>query len=181
MMKSFGNLEALEEAIKKKYDEEIDKIRDETNKQAKKIRKDTKEEISKILTRAREEAEIEAKREAARVLSEEKLNAKKEFEATREKAIEKAFKELERRSKEIVHSETYLEFLKRQVKGIDMDKFLVVADSDYYKRIFPKYKKDPSISGVKLVSHKVTYDFTLESMIEANKEKLRLEMSKILF
>ena len=59
--------------------------------------------------------------------------------------------------------------------------FLVIGDSDYYKKFFPKLKVDENIIGLKFESEGLIYDSTLDNMIGAKKDVLRHEVSKVLF
>lgn len=180
-MQVFGKAEELKEFMKKKYDAEIDQLNKENNKQVSYVEADIERELSAMRNKMDAQSHREAEQAKSKTFSEEKLLAKKEFEKTREELIDNVFADIEKALPSLAHSPRYLAYLKKKTKGMDKKKFTVKADGDYYKKLFPKYTKDTSTVGVKMVSGEVTYDFSLTTALEVNKELLRHEVSEVLF
>ncbi|MCD6414002.1 MAG: V-type ATP synthase subunit E [Candidatus Diapherotrites archaeon] len=180
-MQTFGDVERLKEAIKKKYDAEISAIQRQTEEEIRAIQAETKEKIKLMAANIRSQAEREAVQAESKVLSEERLKAKREFEKTREQLIEKTFSEIRAKLASVAHSKRYLNFIKKKLNEINLEHYTVIADSSYYKTIFPNYTTDKNIIGVKLVSDNMTYDLTLDTALEAKKDELRLKISELLW
>lgn len=178
-MEIFGNVEALKGAIEKKYLAEIKKIEKEKEKQLAKIDKELNKKLELLKSHMKTITDAAINKTYSMVLSREKIKAKKEFEEKREAIIDAVFKEAEKKAKKIGHSKEYIDYVKRNMPK-EKD-FLVIGDSDYYKKFFPKLKVDKNIVGVKFKSEDVIYDFTLDNMISSKKDILRHAISKILF
>lgn len=178
-MEIFGNVEALKGAIEKKYAAEIKKVEEDRDKQLAEIDKELKKKVELLSSHMKTAIDAEVKKTHSMILSEEKLKAKKEFEEKRESLINAIFKEAEKKAKKIAHSREYIDFVKENIpkeKG-----FLIIGDGDYYKKLFPKVKVDKSIIGLRFEGEGLVYDFTLNNMIEARKDVLRHDISKVLF
>lgn len=178
-MQVFGKAEELKEFMRKKYDSDIKEVGKEHELNAQKAKREIEKEVNALKSKARSQTQREVVQARSKTFSEEKLKAKKEFEKTREELIHTVLVRAEKGLPGLVHSKRYLNYLSKKAKGLKNCE--VVADSDYYKKLFPKYTKDPTIIGVKLVSGEVTYDFTLSTAFKANKELLRREVSNVLF
>jgi len=177
-MEVFGNIEALKEAIEKKYTSKIREVEKEKEKQLNEIDKELKKKLNLLDSRMKTASDAEVKKTHSVILSEEKLKAKKEFEEKREELINKVFKEAEKKSKKIVRSKEYIDYVK---SNIPKEKDLKVTGSDALKKHFPKLKVDKNILGLKFESEGIIYDFTLDNMINSKKDVLRHEISKVLF
>lgn len=178
-MQVFGNVEALKKAIEKKYSSMIKDIEKDKEKQLADIAKELKEKLSLLKSHMETETDAEVKKTTSMILSSARLNAKKEFEEKREAIIESVFKEAEKRAKEIVHTDEYIDFVKKNMpkaKGLS-----VIGDSDHYKEPFPDLKVDKDIIGLKFESEGAVYDFTLDNIIASKKDVLRHEVSKVFF
>lgn len=178
-MEVFGNVEGLKDYIEKRYSSEIKLIKAEKEKQLEEIDKILKKELELLRSHMKTLTNADVKKAYSMILSEERLKAKKEFEEKREAIINSVFAEAEKKAEKIVHTSEYIDFVRKnmpQEKGL-----LVVGDSNYYKKAFPKVKVDKNMLGLKFESEGVTYDFTLDNMIASKKEILRQEVSRILF
>lgn len=178
-MEVFGNVEGLKSSIEKKYSSEIKLIKAEREKQLKEVDKKLKKELELLRSQMETLTDADVKKAYSKILSEEKLKAKKEFEEKREAIINSIFAEAEKKALKIVHTSEYINFVKKnrpKEKGL-----LVVGDSNYYKKSFPKIKLDKNILGLKFESEGVIYDFTLDNIIASKKDVLRQEVSRILF
>jgi len=178
-MEIFGNIEALKKTIEDKYSSKIKEVEKEKEKQLAEIEKELNKKIELLRSHMKTVTDMEFKKTYSMILSSETLKAKKEFEEKREALIESVFKEAEKKSKNIVHAKGYLDFVKRNMPK--EDKLSVMADSDSYKKLFPKLKIDKNIIGVKIESEGAVYDFTLDNLIASKKDILRYEVSKVLF
>lgn len=178
-MEVFGNVEGLKNFIEKRHSSEIELIKLEKEKQLKEADKKLKKELELLRSHMKTLTDADVKKAYSKILSEEKLKAKKVFEEKREAIINSVFAEAEKKAAKIVHTSEYINFVKRnmpQEKGL-----LVIGDSNYYKKAFPKIKVDKSILGLKFESEGAIYDFTLDNLIASKKEILRQEVSRVLF
>lgn len=178
-MEVFGNVEALKGAIKKKYSAEIKKVEEDRNRQLAEVDKELKKKLELLSSHMKTAIDAEVKKTHSMILSEEKLKAKKEFEEKRESLIEAVFKEAEKKAKKIAHSREYIDFVKENIPK--EEGFLIIGDGDYYKKLFPKLEVDKNIIGLRFEAEGLVYDFTLDDIIEAKKDVLRHEVTKVLF
>ena len=180
-MQTYGSLEDLKEAIEKKYGEEIRKKEKETETEVNKLNNELeeKEKIEKL--RAETSLEAEEKKAYGKILSEEKLKAKRSFEKTREEMINQIFKETEKKSAEIVKTKRYIDFVKKKAKNIPKSA-VITANSDIYKKDFKaKINIDKNILGMKFKQGDIVYDLTLDGLIRSRKDEVRHIISKTLF
>lgn len=178
-MEVYGNVEALKEAIEKRYSSMIQDIEKDKKKQLTEMLKEVKEKLDLLKARMKTETDAEVKKTTSMTLSAAKLIAKKEFEEKREAIIESVFSGAAKKAKDIAHSKEYIDFVKKgmpDAKGLS-----AIGDSDYYKKEFPSLKIDKNLVGLKFESEGVIYDFTLDSIIASKKDILRHEVSKVLF
>lgn len=178
-MQVFGDERKLKEFIKDKYDSKIKELDSEYQEKIREAEAQIEEKIEEKKRALDAETQKEITQAKSKTLSEERLKAKQNFEKTREKLITETLEQVEDGLMAQAHSKEYLEYLKNKTKGLK--DFEVIADSDYYKKVFPKYKKDNSIIGVKLLSGELTYDLTLSTAFNAKKELLRQKASETLF
>ncbi len=180
-MEVYGNVDSLKESIGKKYDEDIAEL----DKQAEKIISDIKAQADKkkelMKARNKTDTEAEVKKLKSKVISEETLKAKKEFEKSREELIEKVFSEAEKKAKDTAKTKKYADLVKKKMpKKVDSAIVGNVALKKLFKGI-KTWKTDKTIAGIKFVQGEVVYDFTLDSAIRARKDELREKVAKILF
>jgi vacuolar-type H+-ATPase subunit E/Vma4 len=177
---AFGDVEALKRSIKNRYDSEIRDLKKRYEKEKRDIEEKIQREVKSIISEAKIAADREAAQERSRVFSEEKLKAKREFEEAREEVINRVFSEVRKEIPKVTHSPRYIAYLKKKKRELDLEKSQAFADGGYYEKVFPKWKKDAGIVGVRLLSEEAAYDFTLDSVLESKKEMLRMEISKAL-
>jgi vacuolar-type H+-ATPase subunit E/Vma4 len=178
-MEVFGNVEALRKAIEKKYASKIKGIEKDKEKQLAEIDKELKKKLGLLDSHMKTVTNAEVKKTHSMILSSEKLTAKKEFEEKREALIEAIFKEAGKKAKKVVHTDEYLDFVKKSMPK--EENLAIIGDSDKYKKDFPGLEVDKAIVGLKFESEQVIYDFTLDNIISSKKDILRHEVSKILF
>ncbi|MCD4740698.1 V-type proton ATPase subunit E [archaeon] len=179
-MQVYGKAEDLKEFIQKKYDSEIDEVKKQQEQKSAEIKEETSRQIDTLTHKIAAQTHKEVAQAKSKTLSEEKLNAKKQFEQSREELINYIFSEVENGLPSLAHSKRYTTYLTKKTKTLDTKHFKVLADSDYYKKMFSKHTKSDAI-GIKLTSGDIIYDFTLSTAFQANKELLRREASKVLF
>ncbi|MBU0628242.1 MAG: hypothetical protein KKC75_03565 [Nanoarchaeota archaeon] len=178
-MQVFGNIGNLKRAIEKKYSDKVKQAEKERDKQLEEIDRELKKKISVMRSHSDTVIETDSKRAFLRILSEERLKAKSEFEAKREKLIESVFKEAAKKAKDVAHSKRYAEYVKSNMP--DGDGFSLVGDDKYYMEDFPGIAVEKGAIGIRVESEGMIYDFTLDNIIESKKEALREEVSKALF
>lgn len=177
-MKVYGNIEALKSSIKKKYSAQIRAIEKDIEKKIKELKKETERKIALIKSRTKTLADLEAKKLYAMLMNEAILKAKRDFEKKREELINKVFDEAYKKAKKIAHTHEYIEYVKRKIPKEELE---VIGDSPYYEKFFPNLKIDKNVIGLKFKSTNVVYDFSLDSGLKSQKEKLRHIINKILF
>jgi vacuolar-type H+-ATPase subunit E/Vma4 len=178
-MEVFGNIEALKGAIEKKYSSKIKEIEKQEEKQLEEIDKELKKKLGLLKSHMKTATDAAVKKTYSMILSSEKLKAKKEFEEKRESLIEAVFEEAKEKAKDIVHTQEYIDYVKKNMpkeKGI-----VVTGDSDYYQKFFPDIKINKNNVGIRFEAKGVIYDFTLDNIINSKKDILRHEVSKVLF
>lgn len=178
-MEIFGNIEALKGAIEKKYTSKINKVSKETEKQLAEVDKELKKKLVLLKSHMKTETDAEVKKTHSMILSSEKLKAKKEFEEERESLINKVFKEAAKKASKVAHSEEYIDYVKANMPG--NEDITIIGDAALYEKHFPGIKIEKGIVGMKFVSESITYDFTLNNIIDSKKDILRQEVSRILF
>ena len=176
-MEILGNVEHIQDSIKQKYEKDISNIQKELDKTiaAKKqeFQKRKEVELANISTAT----DFEVKKEYSKILSEENLKAKREFESAREHLIKTVFKEAEKKAAKIAHSTDYIDFVKKRMP----ENCEIMADSDFFKKYFDNIEIDKSIVGVKCKVGNVIYDFSLDGIIKSKRDELRHIITKILF
>lgn len=183
-MEVFGNIEALKRAIEKRYENEIKALEEETDKKIQELKKEAEKEIALDKSRIDTLKAAAEKKAYSKVMSEEKLNAKKEFEQKREELINKVFEIAEKEAKKVTRSKEYIAFIKKNIPKVSDKKIEATADSAIYKKCLPskiKIKIDKNITGIKLREGNITYDLTIDEAIRSKKEVLRHKISTILF
>ena len=178
-MEVFGNVDALKGSIEKKYASRIKEIERNRDKELKEIGKKLGKESELLKSHMKTVTNAEVKKAESMILSEERLKAKKEFEEKREGLIESVFKEADKKIRKIAQSDDYLKFVKENMPKEDNLK--VVGGSEYYKQEFPDVVLDYAIAGLKFEIEGITYDFTIQNLIESKKEVLRKKISEALF
>ena len=178
-METFGNIGALKRVIEKKYSTKIKEVEKEKEKQLAEINKELNKKLELFKANMETKRDIAVKKMHSMVLSKEKMKIKKEFEEQRESLINHVFKEAEKKAKNNVHNKDYIDYVKKNLPK--EKKFVVIGDSNYYEKHFPKLKIDKNIIGLKFESEGVIYDFSLSNIIASKKDILRQEISKILF
>lgn len=179
-MKIYGDIEALKSSIEKKYGQKIGEVERATDKKIEGMRKEADEKIALKKAHISTLTESEVRKEYSKILSEEELKARNEFEKKRDSMIKKIFGDAKKGAKKKAHNKKYISHLKANMpKGKG---FSVVADSKAaYKTVSDNIKVDKSIAGVKFVSEDLSYDFTLDGAIDAKREQLRHAIIKALF
>jgi vacuolar-type H+-ATPase subunit E/Vma4 len=179
MMELYGSPEGLKREIESKYKKEISKVQDSAETRAREIISDAKKSAEEIIEQAKTDAQVAAREAKQRVLNEEKLKAKKEYEIHREKLIRKVFEKIDAEIPRISKSREYLAFLKRN--AIKNGTISALGSRLEYKKIFPKMTLNKTINGVKVFSSEAVYDYTLESMLRTQEENVREIVVKKIF
>lgn len=179
-MQVYGNISSLKKSIERKYSSQIKAIDKETEKEIEKIKRETEKQIALLKTKMKTSAELEAKKIDSKVMSEVTLKAKRDFEKKREELINKVFDKAHAKAKKVAHSKEYIDYVKKKLPEEEAE---AIGDSAYYKKFFPaiKLKIDKNIIGLKFSSANIIYDFTLDSILNSEKDNLRHTISKVLF
>lgn len=176
-MEILGNARSIEDSIRQKYEKDINNVQKELDKNIELKRKEFEKQKELKLADISTATDFEVKKEHSKILSEENLKAKREFESAREILIEKVFKEAEKKAAKIAHSKDYIEFVKKRMP----EDCKIIADSDFFKKHFGNIKVDKNIVGVKGQIGNVIYDFSLDGIINSKRDELRHVITKALF
>lgn len=176
-MEILGNIEHMQESIRQKYEKDIINVQEELEKTiaAKKQESKKQAEITKFHLCAT--TDFEVKKEHSKILNEENLKAKRDFESAREELIESVFKEVEKKAIKIAHSKAYIGLVKKRMPK----NCTIIADSDFFKKYFDNIKIDKSIVGIKCKVGDIIYNFSLDGIIKYKKHELRDIITGVLF
>lgn len=194
-------LEDIVKAIKKKVSQEVEKIRQEANKEREEILRKAEKEANKtkdeIISRAKEEAERERQRNLMKTRSEERKNTL----ALKRELMDKTFAQ----AKEGLYSlseEEYLEwsrkFLLSNIDSGDEEIIISPRDMDLMKGILAEgLEKNPKIKdrneiklsarldekekGFIIRKEGIQIDYTFSSFFSSLKNELEIEVAKRLF
>lgn len=178
-MKAYGNIDALKKSIQKNYDEKIKEVEERTAEGLKHMEGEARERLEIMRAEAAVQLATEANVAKARTLNEEKLKAKMEFENEREKMINSIFEEIEKRKDKIAAGKEYIDHVKSRLP--EGEKLEAVGGSPAYKSHFKDLKMDRGITGLLFKSEYTIYDFTIEKMVESERDRLRETAIKSLF
>lgn len=176
-MEVFGNAKSLMNEIEHRYNKEIAKLDLETERSLAELKKKAEEEIGFWKSKYDLYCEAEAKKRASRIISEEKLKAKKEYEQVREDLINEVLLLAEKQAGTFAHSKSYIDFVKKNIPPFK--EYNVIAGSEKYSQAFPKSNiaVDTSIQGIKIEKDGVVYDFSVSSALQSKREALRRTIS----
>ena len=179
-MEVYGDVKNLENSIKSRYEEDLKPLKKEADQRIDEIKKATDERLKIMRAQDKIKAEEESKLVYARLVNEEKLKAKREFEETREALVEDVFNEVMKKAGKKAHTKEFLKFIKTSIPKTK-EKISAVGDSDYYSSLFKNLKVDKSMVGVKFEVENLIYNFTFDEMMNSKKEQLREAVITALF
>ena len=177
-MEAKGNIELIKDSIKKKYDKEIEDINQSAKEETKKLEMEAAKKVNEEVDKIKNSSDTESEKAYSRILNEERLKAKAEFEEEREGFIKKVFSEAMDRARDFARKKEYLEFVKSRAPK---ESFQVIAGDAFFKEHFDDVEIDENIRGVKFRSKEVLYDLSLDGIMSSKKDILRHEASRILF
>ncbi len=177
-MKVLGNINTLKKSIEKTYSDKIKAIDNETKEKIAEINSKAKKQMDERISKMQLDTESEVSKTYSRLISEETMIVKKQYEEKREAYINEIFDESEKQATTIAHSEAYLKLVKDKAPT---GKFNIMADSTYYEKEFSGLKICKGFYGIKFVSDEVTYDFSIESSIASKRDILRRIINEKLF
>lgn len=184
------SVEKIIQQIKKDSEEEIKKIIDEARKQAsdiiKKAKEEAKAEAKKIILEGKRKGEALKKAMIAKA----KQENKKAITKVKEELINKCFTDAYHKISKLRGKE-YEEIVKGMIREGERKlgkncKIIITREED--KKIVDEMGltvagKTNASGGIVLRSSddKIIIDYTFDSILERNKEKLRIEVGRILF
>lgn len=177
-MEVIGNIELIKKSIQKKYEKEIRVIEKETSKEIEALNAEASKQKALQIAKIKTSRDAESRKVYSKILSEQRLNAKKQFEEAREEYIKEIFSEAFEKAKTIAHSNQYIDFVKSQSPS---GSFSVTADGDFFKKHFKDVKIDKAIIGMKFQADEVSYDLSLDGILTSKRDVLRHSVSQVLF
>jgi len=178
-MKVFGDIEGLKKEISNTFELQVKETEEETEKQVKALNSEAEKKAEAIMEQAKTDCEALAREAKQRVLNEEKLKAKKNFEESRERLIMKVIEEAKNEISKKAKSKEYLDFLKANKPNENAVQTLGSEAS--YKAIFPQMKADKNLRGVKVITSDAVYDLTLDNLLQVNEELVRRTITQNIF
>jgi vacuolar-type H+-ATPase subunit E/Vma4 len=178
-MEVLGNLELLKSEIKKEFSRQFEEYQKEMLKLFEAEKSSIMEQHEKEMKNLLAEIRREKKTVFKSVLSDEKLEAKKEYEKKREVLINSAFKKAVKKSNKAILSKEYIEMINQFIKN--KNDAVLTGCSEEYKKIFPGLNIDKKIDGIVVKAGDSIIDFTYSTFMESKKSELRHKISKILF
>ncbi|MBN2127120.1 MAG: hypothetical protein JW703_01875 [Candidatus Diapherotrites archaeon] len=175
-MELHGSINGLKEAIQKDYAEKIEEINREKNAQINELRKKFKEESILLEDELQQNQELKLKELKTRVLNEQKLAAKHEFEKAREEIIQKVMTEIKQDFSKIMKSKEYLEFAKKSIP-----ENAVVYGNPFFKNDFQNLKAEKDLMGLRFEKENIIYDLSLDALFEAKEFLIREKIANILW
>ena len=170
-MRVFGNVDSLKQEITAVMEGKLKEL----EKELADFKAETDRDIDRKIETLREQHKTtlaqDLKKEHSQILGEKTLSARKEYEEKREALIDKVFTSVLKKAKETTKSPKYINFVKTQLpSGRHVQAY---GDNSYYKKFFPNMKLDNSIVGLRFSDGEVSYDFTVERMLNVRREELR--------
>jgi vacuolar-type H+-ATPase subunit E/Vma4 len=172
-----GNVDHLKKEIQRSYADKLAEFKKQSMKQFDEERKKLEEDHKKKVVLVEEEIKEEEQEMFKSALSEEKLNAKKEFENKREALINEVFDEADKNAKKILAEKSYAKMINAFVKDKDVE----LVGMKILQKTFPKMAVDDNVFGVIVKQNEQIFDFTFTTFIESRKLDLRHKVSEILF
>lgn len=181
----------IEDYIKQESTKEINKILDETEKNRTDINEQAKKDAIKLRQDLLEEGRHKAKLAKIKIISEAKINQKKEIEAKKEEIIIQCFSEAEEELKRLRgDTNKYSELLKSYINdakaqfGNDITVLCDQKDEDLISKYGVSYDTSISTAGGIVVTQKngkSQLDYRFEHKFEVLKQELRPKIAKLLF
>lgn len=184
------SVENIINQIKIDSDNEIKQILNEAKKKAELVMEN--EQKNAIIQSEQIISDGEKKSDSLKqiIISKENQKAKKNITKAKEEIIEKCFIDAINKIKKFPDNEynkLIISYIEKGIKKIGKDCNVKISREND-KKITNKYKlkvigKTNSIGGIILISNdgKITLDYTIESIIKREKDRIRIKIGKILF
>ncbi len=177
-MTVLGNVDKFKKRLEKVYERKLKDYKGLALKEEQQLRHDFETGKNAIDLNTKIAIERESKLEVRRIINKEKFRAKQIYEQKREEIISEVFSQALERAGDFVKSKDYIKYVKSCIPN--KTGIVVKADSkDYDIKYNVKVKK--GIIGIKAIDGRVIYDFTVQGLIDAKFESLRLMVDKELF
>jgi len=185
-------LESVINEIYKKGDQEVQKIKEEAEKEAERIIAEAKEKAEEILRKAKEDAEKEAERLRRQEISSVKLEMKRQMLNKQKEILEAVFETLKQRLQDM-DLETKKKIVTALLKNYATSGMIVYSnkkDEDLVKSIIQELQLDVKyggniecLGGVVLESEDgdVRLNLTFDELLNQLYEQKMSEVAKILF
>jgi hypothetical protein len=175
-MELHGNINGLKEAIQKDYDEKIEEINKEKNIKINELKKIFNNELNELENELQQNQELKLKEIKTRVLNEQKLAAKYEFEKAREELIQTVMSEIKQDFSKIMKSKKYLDFAKKSIPAN-----AIIYGNPFFKQEFQNLKIEKDLIGLRFEQENIIYDLSLNALFEAKEFSIREKIAGILW
>ena len=178
-MKVLGSVNLLKKEIENTYKKKLNEFEKEQTEEWNKEKIGLMEEHGKNLKKIEAELKNEEKKVFKTALSEEKLNAKKEFENKRENLINSVFEKALEGSRDVLLSKEYTESVKEFIK--EKENIELAGNYEEYKTDFQGITLDNKLNGLIMKEGNKVFDFTYNTFIDSRRLDLRHKISRLLF
>jgi|GEM_PF-2235828 len=185
------SLDNLKKNIEENAEEEVKKIRDETNAKIAEINKNRDNEIRAIKNEIEKFIDEETKRLTAEYLSSTDLAVRNIIDEAKQKVIDVEYNSVKSKlADEISKNEKYSKIIKSAITEAESkfgkDNFTIIADNQYKKKIekiFPNIKIKPGEKGFFIKSNdgKIKIDASIDTLIEAHSAEIKKKIYNTIF
>ena len=178
-MKTVGDPASLKKAVIRHYHSDERKLKKEAGGRIRKIRQWKKAQIAEIKSSRKPRMQSIQETAKRRAINEARLSAQLEYQRKKGAFVDKVVEEARERLKAISTSQNYLNYVKARLPHGD---YVAYCSSPKHKTLFgSKMRLDKNITGIKVVAGETTYDFTLDSLMGARLDEVKMAASKELF
>jgi len=178
-MKTYGSFDNILKSIRESTDDEIRKAREDFDKRAYLLEDQYQKHVQLLDEKASEYIEQGKKTITQTILQKEHSNQQILLQKHRERLITAVMKEVEARLHKLTKTKRYIDHIRNNIPQGRLTS--AYGSSKTYKKYFTKMKLDTKINGIRLVKNNIIYDFSVELLMSAYKDKLREMASKVLF
>lgn len=181
-----SSLDNIIEEIIKNAQLEAKEIIDKATIESENVKEKAKIEANKESEKIIEKAKLEGQQSKERILSNSKIVARDKILVAKQKVIDKVIEDVKEKLKNIDH-DLYLKYVENTIKSLSIKKDSEILLTEKEKEIVGenlfgiKVSNETVESGFSLKNGKVLFNNDFSSIVEASKEDLEREISKMLF
>jgi hypothetical protein len=168
-MQVFGDARKLKDSLRKEYGRKIGEARASARKEISLIGSEEKRRNEGLRQQMLSEIESMKMEAKAVTLNEEKLNAKRSFEESRERMVEELLSDIRKELPVKMKEKEFLSFLSKNApKNYD-----AAVGHSHFKGKFRRFKVDNEVLGVRFRTENMLIDLSLNGLLEARSDRIR--------